>query len=130
VDAPGDPTAGGNVPAQTAGNLQTQYSLGTLDDTNHLPGPACAATNTCEPVAVALGYTNIVVPPGQQELITFTVSNTPPPSGFYVAQTNGQTGQSLFFSGDPVSLTPEPASLGLFGSGLGAVLLAFRRRRK
>jgi hypothetical protein len=132
VDAPGDPTAGGNVTAYTPGYLGNQYSLGTLDNTNHLGSATCAATNSCEPVSVTLGYTNIVVPDGQKELITFTVGDTAPTSGFYVTQTNSQTGDQLFFSADPQILalaTPEPMSMMLFGSGLGVILWSVRRRR-
>jgi hypothetical protein len=133
VDAPGDPSAGGNVMAYTGGYLQNQYSLGTLDNTNHLDSGTCAATNSCEPVSVALGYTDIVVPNGQQELITFTVSDTPPSSGFYVTQTNPQSGDNVFFSADPqieaLLPTPEPMSMALLGSGLGVVLWLARRGR-
>jgi hypothetical protein len=132
VDAPGDPSDGGSVTPYTPGFLQNQYSLGTLDNTNHLDSGACASTNSCEPVGVSLGYTNIVVPDGQNELITFTVSNTPPSDGFYVSQTNPQTGDTLFFSSDPQVqqiASPEPASMALFGSGLGLMLWAVRRRR-
>jgi hypothetical protein len=133
VDAPGDPSAGGNVAPYTAGYLQNQYSLGTLDNTNHLAGSDCAATNSCEPVSVALGYTNIDVPNGQQELVTFTASNTPPSSGFYVSQTNPQTGDTVFFSSDPqaqvLDATPEPMSMMLLGSGLALVLWKARQRR-
>jgi hypothetical protein len=132
VDAPGDPSAGGTVTPYSPGYLQNQYSLGTLDNTNHLSNSTCTSTNTCEPVAVSLGYTNIVVPDGKQELITFTVSSTPPSDGFYVAQTNPQSGDTLFFSADPQVQqvgTPEPASMALIGSGLGLVFWAVRRRR-
>jgi PEP-CTERM motif len=132
VDAPGDPSSGGSVSPYSPGYLQNQYNLGTLDNTNHLGSGACAATNSCEPVSVALGYTNLGVPDGQQELITFTVGDTPPASGFYVTQTNPQTGDSLFFSADPQSLSavPEPLSMMLLGSGLGLIGWAARRRLK
>lgn len=133
VDAPGDPSAGGTVTPNSPGYLENSYSLGTLDNTNHLADSSCAATNSCSPVSVSLGYTNIVVPPGSQELITFTVSNTPPAGdGFVVSQTNPQSGDTLYFSADPQVLSvgaPEPASLLLFGSGIGLVAWQIRRRR-
>jgi hypothetical protein len=133
VDAPGDPSAGGTVTPYSPGYLQNQYSLVTLDNTNHLASGACAATNSCEQVSVSLGYTNIVVPDGSHELITFTVGDTPPADGFYVAQTNPQSGDTLYFSADPQILsalpTPEPASMLLFGSGFGLVAWMLRRRR-
>jgi hypothetical protein len=131
VDAPGDASAGGTVSPYSPGYLQNQYSLGTLDNVNHLADSSCAGNNSCEPVSVSLGYTNIVVPQGSQELITFTVSDTPPPDGFYVSQTNPTSGDTLYFSADPQTLeaTPEPASMLLIGSGLGLVAFAIRRRR-
>jgi hypothetical protein len=130
VDAPGDPSAGGSVTSYTPGYLGNQYSLGTLDNTNHLGSSSCADTNSCEPVSVALGYTNIVVPDGQQELITFTAGDTPPGSGFYVAQTNATSGDTVFFSADPQLIAnPEPVSMVLFGSGFAVIGLAVRRRR-
>src|ERR1044071_3002057 len=131
VDAAGDPTAGGAVTAYTPGNLNSQYSAGTLDNTNHLSNSDCAAPNSCEPVGVSIGYTNITVPDGEQELITFTVSGTPPSSGFYVSQINPNTCDSLFFSADPVLIAnPEPASLALMGTGLCTLVWFVRRRRR
>jgi hypothetical protein len=71
-----------------------------------------------------------VVPGGQQELITFTAGDTPPSSGFYVAQTNATNGDTVFFSADPQLIAnPEPVSMVLFGSGFAVIGLAVRRRR-
>lgn len=66
--------------------------------------------------------------------VTFTVSTRPPASGFYLQQTDGDTGNSIYLS-DTVSLTPiggtppvpEPMSLVLFGTLVLGVL--FLRRR-
>jgi hypothetical protein len=151
VDAPGDPSAGGAVSGYTPGFLGNQASLGMPDNTNHLASGDCAATNSCEPVSVALGYTNVVVPNGQQEQITFTASDTPPTSGFYVSQNNPQTGDTVYFSSgsqpsgpgssgtepqvfsstsiQSLQATPEPVSMLLLGSGLGVILWSKRRRR-
>jgi hypothetical protein len=123
----------------TPGELYTQFANGTLDDTNHLP--SCAAS-PCGDVAVAIGFTNLVIPTGNTGTVTFTVSDTAPASGFYIQQTNSSTGgslggssappgSSLFFSAtfvDPPG-APEPGTIGLMAGGLGLMLWAIRRRR-
>lgn len=114
--------------ASTAGSLYAQGVAGTLDSTNHLT--ACSGTG-CPDTAVALGYTNINVPSGNSGIVTFTASSTPPPSGFYVQQTDNTSNNSLYISSsyvDPPGV-PEPGPMGLMASGLGAMLWLVRRRR-
>jgi hypothetical protein len=77
------------------GTLYNQGLNGTLNDTN-----ACPNLGNCTDVAVALGYTNVTVPDGSTGRITFTAGTTPPPSGFSVTQTNGNTGGSITLSSD------------------------------
>jgi hypothetical protein len=77
------------------GTLYNQGLNGTLNDTN-----ACPNLGNCTDVAVALGYTNVTVPDGSAGRITFTAGTTPPPSGFSVTQTNGNTGGSITLSSD------------------------------
>ncbi len=68
-------------------------------------------------------------------VITFTVSTTAPTSGFYLSQTNGVTGDTIYLSdsytltplGRSGSPTPEPMSIVLFGTLVAGVL--FLRKR-
>lgn len=129
VDAPADPGSGGATPS-SPGNLTTYFNSGGLDDTNHLG--ACS-NPSCSDVAVALEQ-DVNVAPGTTDTVSFTVSTTPPTSGFYIQQTDSQ-GSSLFFSSSVVDPpegelpgVPEPATTGLLAGGL-ATLFWMRRRR-
>ena len=75
----------------TPGSLYSQFASGTLDSTNHLD--SCSTPGSCGDVAVSIGYTNLVVPAGSNTTVNFVVSNTPPDSGFYIAQTDSNTNQ-------------------------------------
>ena len=78
-------------------------------------------------VALALGF-KYAVSPGFRELITLTVSQTPPASGFYLEQIhpadpsnpNGTNPVFLYGSAtlQPTSTVPEPGALFLLASGL------------
>ena len=129
VDAPADPGAGGATPS-SPGNLTTYFNTGVLDDTNHL---GSCSNPPCENVSVALGQT-VTVAPGTTDTVSFTVSTTPPTTGFYISQTDGSS--TLYFSSSvvdpPISdlppgpSAPEPGTIGLLAGGL--VFLALSRR--
>ncbi len=134
IDAQG---ASGSTP----GNLYSQFAGGTLNNTNNLP--ACNA-NACPDVSVSLGYTNVVVNEGETAQITFTVSDTPPSSGFYIQQGNNGSSSSLNFSsnvtitasggGDfgalDVESAPEPGTIGMMIGGVGLIVMGLRRRKQ
>src|SRR4051794_39985767 len=82
VDAQG---ASGSTP----GALYSQFAGGTLSNTNYVPS---CTSNDCPDISVSLGFTNLVVPDGQTAQVTFTVSDTPPSSGFYIEQTQSGAG--------------------------------------
>jgi hypothetical protein len=116
--------AEGNAPHYSGGtgSLYTQFSTGTLDSTNH-------CDTGCSDVAVSLGVQNLTVPDGKTGTVTFTVSNTPPPSGFYVQQTDG-SGNDLFFTQTAAISNPEPGTVMLLSGGIALMLLGLRRKKK
>jgi hypothetical protein len=130
VDSPGDPGAGGATPS-SPGNLTNYFNAGTLDDTNHL---GSCSTPPCSNVAVTIEQ-DVNVAPGTTDTVSFTVSTTPPTSGFYISQTDPD-GNTIFFSstvvdpplGDQLAPIPEPASFALLAGGIGILALVRRRR--
>lgn len=119
----------------TAGSLFNQGAGGSFDNTNHL---ATCTGSACPDAAAGLGYTNVNVPAGSTGTIIFTAGGTPPPSGFYVQQTNNSTGNSINLSSNiqidgglsaQVQAAPEPGAMGLMAGGLGAILFVLRRRK-
>jgi hypothetical protein len=71
----------------------------------------CPRENPCNNVAVALGETGVVVPPGGSATVSFTVTDSQPDSGFYIQQ--GSTGDA-----PPIYITSSAQTTDP-GSGLG-----------
>ena len=123
----------------TTGGLYSQFAAGTLDNQNYVP--TCAG-NSCPDVSVSLGYTNLVVPQGQNAQVTYSVSDTTPSSGFYIQQAQNGSGSTLNYS-SAVTLTqagggfnaaielsaPEPGTVLLIGGGIALMFLGLRRRK-
>ena len=106
---------------------------GPLPDSNTVGSFSGPPTPCCD-VSWALEE-NLNVNPALYSggVVTFTVSTRAPASGFYLQQTNGDTGDTIYLS-DTVSLTPlgststpEPMSLLLLGTLVSGAL--FLRRR-
>jgi hypothetical protein len=126
-----------NDPGATDGTLPyglvlfDQFYNNVLDNTNHQPTPSGPPSECCD-VAFALSIGSINVAAGGSATATFVIGTTAPTSGFYIQQTNADTGDSIYLQGNvagnnPVSGVPEPSTLAL---GLvGGCLLAWRRLR-
>lgn len=118
-------------------NIFSDFSGNSLTSSNSVSAAACAvnAPQFCD-VSWALAESlNVNSALYSGAVVTFTVSSTAPTSGFYLQQTNGITGNSIYMS-DVVSLTPvtgppppvpEPASVLLLATVVLAVLTLYRR---
>ncbi len=118
-------------------NIFSDFSGNSLANTNTVDAATCSANapQFCD-VSWSLGESlNVNSALFSGGTVTFTVSSTAPRSGFYLQQTNGVTGNSIYLS-DVVSLTPlsgppppvpEPASMLLLATVALAVLVLFRR---
>jgi hypothetical protein len=78
---------------------------------------------------MALGWTFNLGNPLDLAVITMVLSDTAPVSGFYLIQTDPDSGADIYFSSRlEVSAVPVPGAVYLMGSGL-ALLLGFGRKK-
>jgi hypothetical protein len=136
-----------------ASSIYGDASYDALLDENLLAGTTsnylgtCVGSNCNGDASTALGY-DYSLTSGEEEIITLTVSQTAPGSGFYLQQTNPQedcnaqgedcTSGDVYFSlsaeeeaigsGPPPTVTPEPSTWLLMLSGL--LIPAWRMRRR
>jgi hypothetical protein len=133
--------------ANRCGNIIANTSGGSLDNLNHVPGQldnynfdcgadgggsVSAQCNNDVSLALGLRYN---VPLGTQAVLTFTLSNTAPSSGFYLSQTKPQDGENdaetVYFSENlaiqPLQAVPEPSSLALVSACFIALFLRHRK---
>jgi hypothetical protein len=138
----GVPTAGVSYELDdpNTSSIFNNFAAGALTNVNNTVscgGPssvALLAVSGCD-VSWALAQSLLVDPSlFSGGSITFTVSGTPPASGFYLQQRNADSGSSIYLSESfrltPLAPTavPEPQTLMLLLTGLPA--LALRRRRR
>jgi hypothetical protein len=147
--------AGATLPGyvDTCSSAYTDAQNGSLSDTNGQPLGSSANFNTGDcvsstpgtcngDVAAALGQSYSVIGNGDEEMITVTISQTAPSSGFYIDQTNpneddptsgvqGNVYYSLsadYIPAGTTTVTPEPSTWLLMLSGLA--ILAWRMRSR
>ncbi len=128
------------------GTIYPNTQNNTLDNTNYIPAGASNYLGGCAPlqagcngdVSMAMGF-NFNLSSNQQEVITLTLSNTQPTSGFFLEQVhpvdpNNPTENDIFFTGSAVAQNvvvgaPEPSSFLLLGLGLlGCAFIALRKK--
>ncbi|MBK1702976.1 PEP-CTERM sorting domain-containing protein [Halochromatium glycolicum] len=125
------------------GDIFDNFSNGTLDDsifcgTNPTDNTSYCDSSLEDDVSMALAW-DFTLATDETALISFDLSDTPAPSGFYLTQTdpdsNQGTGQSIYFSSTldisssstPPNPVPAPAPLGLLAAG--AFAWGLNRRR-
>lgn len=136
IDVPGYDDAGDPNP-DAAGSIGPNTQAGTLDNTNHVPGP-CPGPD-CDFTSMALGF-SFTLGANEEEILTFRVSSSAP-AGAYIEQTNPTDGDNggpplnIFFTGTAVteptvaSPVPEPGSILLLATMASILMWAFRSRR-
>lgn len=117
-------------PGYVFGNIFSHVQAGgPLDNANAVP------SGSPDDVSWAFGW-NFALTAGQTALINFNVGQTAPGGGFYLQQTDFDTGESIFFSSS-LSVSggggvPEPSSwllLGVIGTLVSGRAAWSRRRR-
>jgi hypothetical protein len=115
-------------PGATYGNIYSNFQAGSLDNTNGVP------ISSPDDVAMAMGF-NFVLTSGQTATITLILQTTAPTSGFYLQQTDPDSGADIYLSGSlrktgGGTSVPEPTStliLTLLGMGFVGVAARFRK---
>jgi len=148
-----DPNESWEIGDAYASSIYGDASYDALLNKNLLAGTTSNYLGTCVgsdcngDASTALGY-DYSLTSGEEEVITLTVSQSAPSSGFYLQQTNPQedcnaqgldcTSGDVYFSlsaeeeaiGSGPSPTPEPSTWLLLGTGLlGLAFVAFRRAK-
>jgi hypothetical protein len=106
------------------GDIYSNFYASSLDSSNAIP----SISPTDVSMALAWDY---ILSPLESSLITFTVGQAAPSSGFYLMQTDPDSSYSLYFTSSlAISTVPEPATVFLLGAGLAALGVVYRRRSR
>lgn len=129
-DVAGTPAAGQSweidEPGYSFGDIYTNFSSGSLDNSNGVP------STSPDDVSMAMGW-GFTLNPGETASINL-VLGTALPSGFYLAQTDPDSPETIYFSStltiNPFSV-PEPGTWLLIGTGIVSIaVLRYRLRSK
>jgi hypothetical protein len=136
-------TTSGTLPAGTSyeaddpnvSNIFSDFASNTLSNVNNV-GNFSGPPAPCCDVSFALGLSGINVAAGGTVSVVFNITDVAPTSGFYITQTNGQAGDSIYLQGivtvtNPITggSTPEPSTFVLGLMAAGTILYAGKRRR-
>ena len=106
-------------PGFVFGDIYDNITAGSLDNSNGVP----ASFPDDVSMAMAWGFSGSAV-------VSFLVSETAPASGFYLSQTDPDSGATIYFSSSlspDGGEVPEPSTILLIGTGLVG-LVGFRRK--
>lgn len=110
-------------PGFAFGDIYANFLAGALDNSNGVPSTAP------EDVAMAMGWTFGGGSLGT--VATFSLATTPPASGFYLRQTDPESGENVYLSSEIVtSDVPEPGSWLLLATAAGLAMASLRRHAK
>jgi hypothetical protein len=152
IDVP-DADYAGELGTAGAGTIVSNTAGNTLSDTNYVPGqmsnsdlsscgfftsPGTPVADCNDATSMALGF-GFTLGSSEEELVSFTVSHTPPASGLYLSTTDpislttdyfygSATTQSTSTPPPPPPTIPEPGSWILLTTVAGILGLIWRRR--